>query len=232
MISAFDPLREITFATVLFRMVLAVLCGSAIGLERSSKNRPAGFRTHVLVCIAATAASLTGHYVYLELHLISDVTRLGAQVITGLGFLGAGTIIVTHNSGVKGLTTAAGLWATGILGLAIGAGFYEGALLGTALILFTELLLIRVTVFMRKDAVFNVEVFFSEKDALDRMMRYCKDRRLTIQSLQIHALSEQGSGYRAELRLRTHSGIHINELLSHVRAMKGIDEARQTGIDK
>ena len=141
MLSFFDGFRDINSATILFRMVFAILCGGAIGIERSIKNRPAGFRTHVLIIIGATTASLTGHFIYLNMSLPTDMSRLGAQVITGLGFIGAGTIIVTGQRTVKGLTTAAGLWATGIMGLAIGAGFYEGALLGTIAILFAEIVL-------------------------------------------------------------------------------------------
>ena len=146
MISAFNGLRDINTATILFRMVLAIICGGLIGIERSIKNRPAGFRTHVLIIIGATTASLIGHYIYLIMNLPTDMSRLPAQVITGLGFIGAGTIIVTGSRTVKGLTTAAGLWATGIVGLAIGSGFYEGAVISTFMILFAEIVLGKIKV--------------------------------------------------------------------------------------
>ena len=146
MLNSITTARGLSFGPVLLRMVLAFLCGSAIGFERSYKNRPAGFRTHILVCIAAAALSMTGLYLYLNLGLPTDISRLGAQVVSGLGFIGAGTIIVTRNRNVKGLTTAAGLWATGIIGLALGSGFYEGGMLATALVLLTE------TVFSRLGA--------------------------------------------------------------------------------
>ena len=96
-------------------MILAFACGTVIGLERSYRNKPAGFRTHTLVCLAACIASLTGLYLYLIAHLPTDVSRIGAQIISGLGFLGAGTIVVTKRNTVKGLTTAAGIWTTGII---------------------------------------------------------------------------------------------------------------------
>ena len=146
MLSFFNSFRDINTVNIFFRMVFAVICGGVIGIERSMKNRPAGFRTHILIITGATAASLTGHYIYMILGLPTDMSRLGAQVITGLGFIGAGTIIVTGTRTVKGLTTAAGLWATGIMGLAIGAGFYEGALIGTIAILFTEIVLGKIKV--------------------------------------------------------------------------------------
>ena len=85
MLPIFNNLRDINSFTILFRMVLAVLCGAVIGIERSIKNRPAGFRTHILIIVGATTASLTGHYVYLVMSLPTDMSRLGAQVITGLG---------------------------------------------------------------------------------------------------------------------------------------------------
>ena len=107
MLSVFNNLREINTLTILFRMVLAIICGGLIGLERSVKNRPAGFRTHILIIVGATTASLTGHYIYLNMSLPTDMSRLGAQVITGLGFIGAGTIIVTGQKTVKGLTVGA-----------------------------------------------------------------------------------------------------------------------------
>ena len=141
MLSVFDAFRDVTLGTTLFRLLIAILCGMAVGLERSYKNRPAGFRTHVLVSVGACIASLTGLYLYLNAALPTDMSRIGAQVISGLGFIGAGTIIVTKKNTIKGLTTAAGLWVCGVIGLAAGAGFYEGAILTTLLVLFTEIAL-------------------------------------------------------------------------------------------
>ncbi|MBO5497463.1 MAG: MgtC/SapB family protein [Oscillospiraceae bacterium] len=95
MLSVLDPLRGVGFGPLLMKLLLSIACGALIGLERSAKNRPAGFRTHILVCLSGTVAAVTGHYLYLVLHLPADITRLSGQVITGLGFIGAGTIIVT-----------------------------------------------------------------------------------------------------------------------------------------
>ena len=118
-----NPLRELTTLSVGLRMVIAVLLGSVIGLERSAKNRPAGFRTHILVCLGAATAAMTGLFIVLKLGMLSDVSRISAQVISGLGFIVAGTIVVTKKMSIKGLTTAAGLWTTGIIGLAVGSGY-------------------------------------------------------------------------------------------------------------
>ena len=110
MLKCFDFVREMNFLATTVRLVLAVLCGGAIGMEREYKRRPAGFRTHILICLGAAVTTLTAQYIYLVLHLYTDVARLGAQVVAGIGFIGAGTIIVTKRQHVKGLTTAAGLW--------------------------------------------------------------------------------------------------------------------------
>lgn len=126
MLSLFDGLREVTLASAFVRLTLAVLCGGIIGMERSYKRRPAGFRTHILICIGAAITTLTSQYLYLNMHYFTDMARLGAQVVAGIGFIGAGTIIVTRRQRVKGLTTAAGLWTCAIIGLAFGGGFYEG----------------------------------------------------------------------------------------------------------
>lgn len=140
-------LREFHMVSVLLRLGLAVLFGGFVGMERERKRRPAGFRTYLLVCVGATLTVLLGQYygimltgqwqVAAQTALQTDVTRFGAQVINGIGFLGAGTIIITGRQEVKGLTTAAALWACGCIGLAIGAGFYECVALGLVLIIFT-----------------------------------------------------------------------------------------------
>ncbi len=115
---------------IAFKIVLAMIAGGILGLEREFKNRPAGLRTFMLVSVGSTLVMLTNQYVCdTYSHLNIDPTRMGAQVISGIGFLGVGTIIVTRRNHVKGLTTAAGLWASACIGLAIGIGFYSGAII-------------------------------------------------------------------------------------------------------
>ncbi len=122
-----------TEAEIVFRVLLAVCFSSLIGLEREHAHRPAGLRTHILVCVGACLVMLTSEYIYTKYHPLSpnmDVARLGAQVISGIGFLGAGTII-RNGSSVKGLTTAASIWVVACIGLATGMGFYFGATIAT-----------------------------------------------------------------------------------------------------
>ena len=225
MLSVFNNLREINTLTILFRMVLAIICGGLIGLERSVKNRPAGFRTHILIIVGATTASLTGHYIYLNMSLPTDMSRLGAQVITGLGFIGAGTIIVTGQKTVKGLTTAAGLWATGIVGLAIGAGFYEGAIAGTIAILFCEIVMGKVKI--KRQKAFRCVINYQYKDTLDHILRFCKDRGIAIKSLQIESESD-GTGskvYSAFLTLQPLREIDHKAFIRKVESFDGVINA-------
>ena len=135
MLPIFDGLRDVTLASVTTRMLLAVLCGGLIGIERAYKRRPAGFRTHILICLGAAITTLTSQFLYLNLHYYTDMARLGAQVVAGIGFIGAGTIII-HRQLVRGLTTAASLWATAGIGLAAGAHMYVVAAAATVLTLF------------------------------------------------------------------------------------------------
>lgn len=119
--------HEITHLSIPIRIVFALIIGGIIGLERGAKNRPAGLRTYMLVCVGSCLIMLTNQYIY-QYTGAGDPMRLGAQVVSGIGFLGAGTIIVTKHNQIKGLTTAAGLWAAAGVGLAIGIGFYEASI--------------------------------------------------------------------------------------------------------
>ena len=220
MLPFFDSLRNLHFDSLVIRLLITVICGTVIGLERSAKNRPAGFRTHILVCLSGSVAAVTGHYLVLCLHLPADLTRLSGQVITGLGFIGMGTIIVTKKMSIKGLTTAAGLWTTGIIGIAIGSGFYEGGILGTILVLGTEASLTRFGIRIRHTPEAVFELFYREKTALDNVLRFCKDKHMMIKNLRIHSIEASEMLYCAEIDLRL-SG-DVNVFLAQLRTMPGI----------
>ena len=156
LIPLFDPIRGVTIPALLIKILLSVFFGGLIGLERGHKHRAAGSRTYMIVCMGAALTMILSQYenqllntnwkdISDALGIKTDVSRFGAQVINGIGFLGAGTIILTGRQEIKGLTTAAGLWASACMGLAIGSGFYECAILGFIFILFTTVLLDRVS---------------------------------------------------------------------------------------
>ena len=218
MLPIFDPFRDITFPSLILRMFVAVLCSGVIGLERSSKNRPAGLRTHTLVCMAGVIASMTGHFLYLNLLLPTDISRMGAQVISGLGFLGAGTIIVTKKQTIKGLTTAASLWATGIIGLAIGAGFYEGGIIAAGIVLLIQLVFANVGYSIRYLPEFSIALKYDHRKALDSVMRYCKDSGLAITDLQVTSYEDTPNCYESIISLRPNKVIDKDVIIGHIRA--------------
>ena len=123
-----DYMHEINTVTVIVRIVIATIMGGFIGIERFKQGRAAGMRTHILVALGSTLASMIGLFLSQELNMSNDPTRIAAQVVSGIGFLGMGTILVKGRFQITGLTTAAGLWATAAIGLALGMGFYTGAI--------------------------------------------------------------------------------------------------------
>ena len=224
MLTFFDPLRELTFPAMLLRVFLACFCGAMIGLERSAKNRSAGFRTHILVCLAAAAAAMTGIYFFVGLKLPADVTRISASIVSGLGFIGAGAIVITKKLTIKGLTTAAGLWTTGIIGLAFGSGYYELGLLGTVLVLAAETLMGLGAKTIKKRPEYTMEVLYDDKDALDKVLRFCKDSGMEITSLKIHTLGDAfEADYAAEIAVR--GDRNAEHLIPRVQVIPGVVSA-------
>ncbi len=154
-------MRDFNFVSVLVRILLACLAGGILGVERGRHGRVAGMRTHILVCVGAALTILIGLFVVGELGIGQDATRIAAQTISGIGFLGVGTILVRGKSQVIGLTTAAGLWAAAAIGLSFGAGFYEGGVLGTLIAILVNMLLPKIEYrykLSRVSYVFYVEI--------------------------------------------------------------------------
>lgn len=196
-----DMLRDVGMVGVAVRFTLAILCGGIIGLERESKRRSAGFRTHTLVCIGATLTTLVGLYLY-KSGLSTDPTRLGAQVISGMGFLGAGTIIVTSRRQVKGLTTAAGLWTSAIIGLAIGAGYYEAALIGVVIVIIAAVLLSKFEYFIMASAKrMNIYIEFDSPGMLDRLVERLEGKGIRVSDIEF-------------TKQRTASGVRCSAVLT------------------
>lgn len=205
MIEALDTLRQLNMVSILLRMMLAMLFGGLIGLERGRKRRPAGFRTYMLVCLGAALTMMLGQYEYemLSNHWVSivgdsyvriDISRIGAQVINGIGFLGAGTIIVTGRQEVKGLTTAAGLWASACMGLSIGAGFYECVLLAFVLILLTMRLLPHVeAILLERARNMNLYVEFQSMDNIGEILDRIKEQAVQIYEVELDRGREERS---------------------------------------
>ena len=226
MLSFFDPVRGMDILSVTIRLLLAFICGAVIGLERSYKNKPAGFRTHILVCLGASIAAMTGTYLYLVAHLPADMSRIAAGVVTGLGFIGAGTIIVTKKNKIKGLTTAAGLWTTGLIGLAVGAGFYEGGILGTLMIILIETYLNNIREKIVYAPEFKIVLSYRSRHDLDNVIRHCKDNSLSITNLQITGnKSPDAAIYSAMISLKAIGNTDPEELIGEIRKIDGVISA-------
>ena len=181
---------------LLLRVGVAVICGGVIGIERGRKRRAAGFRTYMLVCVGAAMTMILGTYLAIMLKSgvwpVSgdlakvDVSRFGAQVINGIGFLGAGTIIVTGRQQIKGMTTAAGLWASACMGLAIGAGFYTGALICCVLIILTVVVFSKLEhIILSHSRNINLYVEFENTDDLSAIIERIKSKQVKIFDVEI-----------------------------------------------
>ena len=231
-------LRELNIYSVALRLVLAVLLGGMIGMERGRKRRAAGFRTYLLVCMGAALTMLLGQYFVTMLDgswktlgdalgIKTDVARLGAQVINGIGFLGAGTVIVTGRQEVKGLTTAAGLWASACMGLAVGAGFYSCVIPAFLLILLS----IRTLPWLENLIVentrnINIYVEFDSIDSMAGIISDIRSRHVRILDVEIERDSEKkqpGACFvlRMDKRMK-----HVDFLaaLAENRAIRAIEE--------
>jgi len=229
MITWFDSLRDITFISVFVRMLLAAVCGGTIGIEREYKRRPAGFRTHILICLGAAMTTLTSQYLFLEMGYYTDISRLGAQVVAGIGFIGAGTIIVTRRQRVKGLTTAAGLWTSAIIGLALGSGFYEGAILVTILVLMAELLFSRLEYHILRNAPeINLYLEYIEKGCLDNVLKLFRTQNIKVLNLEI--TRPDGSEHHnacALFSLRLHKKVLPEKLMVDISSIPGIQTVEE-----
>lgn len=156
--------------SILARVLLATICGGIIGLEREKHGRAAGLRTHIIICVGSALTSLVGLYAVNILGTGGDAFRISAQVVSGVGFLGVGMIMVRNRTIITGLTTAAGLWATAIIGIAVGYGFYLGALATTAICVASVVLF---GIFESKGK--SVTVFYIEVSATDKTTEVVKE---------------------------------------------------------
>ncbi len=234
-----DYLRQFNLASVLLRLTLAVVCGGLIGVNREHKRRPAGFRTYMMVCMGAALSMILGQYEDTMLHTLlsgafeavgqpTDVTRFGAQVINGIGFLGTGTILITEQREVKGLTTAAGLWATACMGLAIGAGFYEGVLLSFVCIFLSIKVLPYVELFLlSRSRNMNLYVELTSLERLKDFITLTKAIGIQIFDVELDRKRAAGGGVGVVLYLhlpKNQSHTKLLTDLSYSPDVRAIDE--------
>lgn len=215
--------REITYEAIVLRILAAIIVGGLIGLERGMKNRPAGLRTYMLVCVGACLIMLTNQYIY-QFTGAGDPMRLGAQVVSGIGFLGAGTIIVTKHNQIKGLTTAAGLWASAGVGLALGIGFYEAALTASVGIYIILAILQRWEHRVHKKVrLLDVYIEITNTMPLNKFAQHLRAMNLQIEGIQLEPDSSVENETRAfVVTLKSPKREEHLKLLEEIKLIPGI----------
>ena len=241
MIPALDFLREFRCATVILRLVLAVICGGVVGYGRSQKARAAGFRTYILISIGAAMAVLLTLYEYRMLNTLwadtvsrvglkFDASRLASQVLTGIGFLGAGIIIKVAHQQVSGLTTATGLFATVCMGLACGAGFYE-------LVLITLLLIVVVLnvmapleiLFKRRLRNITLNVEFTELADVQAITEVIQAQAARIYDIDVERTERSGNKWPSaifilQLSKENHSHSGMLSAVAELNCVRSVQE--------
>ena len=189
---------DISSWEIVLRLVLSVLLGGAIGFEREVGNRPAGLRTHILVSIGAALIMLVSKYGF---GTASDPARLAAQVVSGIGFLGAGTILRTGNT-VQGLTTAASLWVCAGIGLAVGNGFYFGAIITTILVLISLIILAHLEnfIYIKRKRIFKI-VSLERPGLIGDIGTFFGQNNIVIKKINLNSLDEREDDNRIEIEL-------------------------------
>ncbi|KXT87986.1 MgtC/SapB family protein [Streptococcus oralis] len=224
---AFD---HTTLYSILFRILLSVIIGGIIGLERGRKAQSAGFRTYILVCLGSAMVMMTNEYVISQ-YGTGDPTRMGAQVISGIGFLGAGTILVTKNNRVKGLTTAAGIWTSATIGLAIGIRFYSGAI-ACALALITIMTIFQPlkSYIQRRSRKVEVYVVLTSLEAFNRILIYLSSHQIKVNAIQ-NGLIDIDTLYQAnhdQGELGCYFSLTLTETFNHLKFIEEIHQ--QPGV--
>ncbi len=219
-----ETLGGITIWSIIARFLLTLICAGFIGIERARRRHAAGLRTYILVSLGSMIVTFTNQYIY-EAFEGSDVSRLAAQVISGIGFLGAGTILITSKSQIKGLTTAAGLWVAACIGIAIGIGFYTLAIVGTIVVMFAFLILPQLEIKLTKGS-FVIEIhveLFAEED-LKKLVDFIRSNGGKINHVNYNsAFAKTGlSVYTIHLMSWTK---HSDDLIKNIRELDYVNFA-------
>ncbi len=220
---------SLTWYAMLIRLILATTLGCIIGAERATKSHAAGLRTYILVSIGSCTAILVNEFMMGN----ADLSRIGAGVITGIGFIGAGTIVITSRNQVRGLTTAAALWAVACTGLAFGIGAYTLGLFSSVLIIIAVMLLPKVEGRLQEKAkMYDIHVELMSRPDLKKLLEYLRDNNISVKSIAYDpAYANSGlSVYTLGLYSSSKNFISRNELLTrlakldYVHYCEGIDQ--------
>ncbi len=212
------------YINIIIKLLLSVVLGGLIGLERESLNRPAGFRTHILVCVGSTLTMLVSLSIFERYPFNADPGRVAAQVVSGIGFLGAGTII-KEGPTVRGLTTAASLWTVASIGLAIGSNYYFGAIIATLLVLGTLLSLSKLEEILAKRRHEYI-VYIDMKDRpgqLGKIGSKIGERNVSIKNIKMFHSEE--NKLSVELLVRLPVDTKIDSVLRELTKIEGVYDA-------
>ena len=229
MLTFFEGMRSLTLTTIMARLLFGVISAGFVGLGRTIRHNAAGFRTHILTCIGACIATMTGQYLTEWLGLYTDMTRIAAQVVAGVGFIGGGAIITTGQK-VRGLTTATGLWAIAIVGLCYGAGFIEGGIMATVLILFIENVLSGVDrIFARYSSRNIFYVQYKGRKSLERVQNLFRVNNALVESLEFERIAKASEKSEKEMcaiiKLKVPKTKNPEALIEDIRVLNGITAA-------
>ena len=228
--SVMDYLHQVNLVSMPLRFAIAILGGGIIGMSRGKRQHAAGLRTHLLVCIGAASVMITSLYLAQNLGVPGDAFRMPAQVVSGVGFLGAGSILVTGKRHVTGLTTAAGLWASACMGLAAGAGFYEGALMMCVLIYIVLVSLNKLdATHVKASRVMNVYVELKSDVPLSVLLRELKSAGIQINDIQdLGSHGDETRGFLLELEIMRVELSHAAaaELAAHAEGVAFCEEMK------
>ncbi len=211
---------NLTELSIVLRLLLAVISGGILGFERTRKMRAAGLRTYMLVCVGASMAMMAGQYLF-SISGTGDPSRIAAQVVSGIGFIGAGTIMMTGYHRVKGLTTAAGLWLCGCMGIAIGCGFYFGAIMMLCITLLAIVAGDRFqTYYLSRSNKMRLYIMFDSPDSLKEFLIAMKNGDITVSDFDF--IGNMGNGVSASFMLKIGPGYKHQQVLDRIYSMPGV----------
>lgn len=213
-----STLKDLNAWSVTVRVLLSVLLGGIIGLERGHHGRAAGLRTHILVCLGASMATMVGIYSVSVLGLAGDPLRVGAQVVSGIGFLGAGTIMVRNKDQITGLTTAAGLWATACIGLAVGLGFYLASILAFLAVIISVSILVHLERSVKRRSAYGFYVEITNASLVNSIY---DDVRSLVYKMDV-VPAKSGISSHVGLELNADSAEHYEQLIAKMRANEDV----------
>ncbi len=221
-------LSQVNIASIAFRLFLSIILCGAIGMERGLRNRPAGFMTYLLVGCGSALIMITNQYIA-TIYTNVDPTRMASQVVSGIGFLGAGTIITTSKNEIRGLTTAAGIWAAAAVGLAVGIGFYGGAILGSIFIIFSLMYLKKIDLYIKTHAkTMEIYLEYNEEFSMQNLSLYTEQSQYEIFDMEAGKIKTlNGEFGTLTFDVNFHHKVNHIKIIEEIRQLPGILYVRE-----